>query len=93
MPSHAEWDDLRELEDAGMVELAGLYHPVAATWRITDRGKRWLASIGCCAGGDVISFNQRTGWERGLPLNAPVARWRPDQITFGARCWLWDTTC
>jgi hypothetical protein len=42
MPSDEEWANLCALENAGMVELAGLYHPVAATWRITDQGKRWL---------------------------------------------------
>ena len=42
MPGPEEWDDLRALEAAGMVEFAGIYHPVAATWQITEQGKRWL---------------------------------------------------
>jgi len=41
-PVHAEWMDLHELEEAGLVELAGLYHPIVATWRITRKGKEWL---------------------------------------------------
>jgi hypothetical protein len=37
--------DIFALEDADIVELAGLYHPVCATWRITDRGRAWLESL------------------------------------------------
>jgi hypothetical protein len=45
LPSHEEWSDLQALEAAGMVEMAGLYHPVCATYRITDQGKRRLESL------------------------------------------------
>jgi hypothetical protein len=43
MPGPEEWSDLRALEDAGLVEEVGLYHPVAVTWGITEKGKRYLA--------------------------------------------------
>jgi hypothetical protein len=42
MPAHAQWMDLQELEEAGLVELGALCHPVVATWRITRNGKEWL---------------------------------------------------
>jgi hypothetical protein len=38
----SETNDVFELERAGMIELACLYHPVSAAWRISDRGSRWL---------------------------------------------------
>ena len=38
----SEINDVFELEDAGMVALAVLLHPVYAAWRITDQGRRWL---------------------------------------------------
>jgi hypothetical protein len=42
MPSHEEWIDLCKLENAGLVGMGSWFHPVGATWRITDRGEKWL---------------------------------------------------
>jgi len=36
--------DIFEMEQAGLVELAALLHPFAATYRLTEKGRQWLRS-------------------------------------------------
>ena len=42
MPGPAEFQALDELEHAGLADLATILHPVAATYRLTEKGERWL---------------------------------------------------
>jgi hypothetical protein len=38
-------DDVRvtfELEEAGFLEIAGIFHPVAVTFRVTEAGRKLL---------------------------------------------------
>jgi hypothetical protein len=43
-PGPDEFTDLDELKRAGLVVVAGLYHPVAVTDRLSKAGRRWLAA-------------------------------------------------
>jgi hypothetical protein len=43
-PRKEEMEDIFEMERAGLVELATLAHPVAATYQLTEKGRQWLRS-------------------------------------------------
>ena len=43
-PRKNEMNDILEMKEAGLVEIATLAHPVAATYRLTEEGRQWLRS-------------------------------------------------
>ena len=44
LPSQEEMKDILEMENAGLVEIATLLHPVVLTYQITEKGRQWLRS-------------------------------------------------